>query len=289
MKNVVFVGDRGMVKAEAKKLLANRGFEYITALTDPQIRARLKAGTIQIGLFDKEVQEIEANGIRYVLRCNPYIKRKEQERRNDKLRKLSLLVEQRNLFVATHSKAKPEKGLKLHEWIRKYKLSSFVSLVLKDAKIIVVVDQSAKDKDSLLDGCYAIITNVSANTLTTTQVHSSYINLQKVERDLRTLKTGLLEVRPIFLRKADRTKAHVFITMLALKITRKLNTCLSKIQTKHFSIDDALSALSRLCLLNYKNNSCLLTKIPQPDALQAQILAAFSAPIPQYNRRQSLK
>ena len=45
---------------------------------------------------------------------------------------------------------------------------------------------------------------------------------QKYRQDFRTMKTGLLEVRPIFVRKAPRTRAHVLITMLALKVVREM-------------------------------------------------------------------
>ena len=48
------------------------------------------------------------------------------------------------------------------------------------------------------------------------------LDLTQVERDFRTLKTGLLELRPIFLRKAARTRGHAFVTMLALKLAREL-------------------------------------------------------------------
>src|SRR2546427_166013 len=36
------------------------------------------------------------------------------------------------------------------------------------------------------------------------------------------MKTGLLEVRPIFVRKAPRTRAHELETMLALKVVREM-------------------------------------------------------------------
>ena len=36
------------------------------------------------------------------------------------------------------------------------------------------------------------------------------------------IKTGLLEVRPIFVRKALRTRAHVLVTMLAVKVVREM-------------------------------------------------------------------
>ena len=42
------------------------------------------------------------------------------------------------------------------------------------------------------------------------QVHDSTMAIEKVERDFRTLKTGLLEVRPVWVRKKSRTRGHVF-------------------------------------------------------------------------------
>lgn len=44
-------------------------------------------------------------------------------------------------------------------------------------------------------------------------VHDRSRDLHEVEQDFRTMQTGLLEVRPIFVRKAPRTRAHVFVTM----------------------------------------------------------------------------
>jgi hypothetical protein len=46
--------------------------------------------------------------------------------------------------------------------------------------------------------------------------------LQKVERDFRTMKTGLLEIRPVFVRKESRTRGHVFCSILALKLQREV-------------------------------------------------------------------
>jgi len=54
-------------------------------------------------------------------------------------------------------------------------------------------------------------------------VSQRYTGLMAVERDFRTMKTGLLELRPIFLRKAARTEGHVLVTMLALKMVHALD------------------------------------------------------------------
>lgn len=41
-----------MLKALGRAALGAANFRSVTALTDPQIRALLKAGVLQLGLFD---------------------------------------------------------------------------------------------------------------------------------------------------------------------------------------------------------------------------------------------
>ena len=53
-----------------------------------------------------------------------------------------------------------------------------------------------------LDGCYVVETDLPMEAATTEQVHERYLDLTRVGRDFRTLKTGLLEIRPVFVRKA---------------------------------------------------------------------------------------
>ncbi|MGH9446910.1 MAG: IS1634 family transposase, partial [Terriglobia bacterium] len=47
VEELVFVGDRGMVKSPGKQALTAAGLRYITALTDPQIRRLLGQGTLR--------------------------------------------------------------------------------------------------------------------------------------------------------------------------------------------------------------------------------------------------
>ena len=61
---VVFVGDRGLVKAKGKAMLAAERLRYITALTEPQIRTLLKRGVVQLGQFAEQVSEVQAAGRR---------------------------------------------------------------------------------------------------------------------------------------------------------------------------------------------------------------------------------
>ncbi|MGH8603833.1 MAG: IS1634 family transposase [Gammaproteobacteria bacterium] len=227
VQEVVFVGDRGMVKSKGKTALNAQCWRYITALTNAQIRARLKQGVLQTDLFDTEISEVEHQGQRLILRRNESVRYRESQRREDKLSRLRAKIQQRNAFVQAHKRANPQSGLApLQDSIKHHKLYAFVSLTLEDRSLHCSVDQEAMAESALLDGCYVLETDVSPQYMHTETVDARYRDLQQVERNFRTLKTGFLEVRPIFLRKAARTKAHVFIAMLALKITRLFETYL---------------------------------------------------------------
>jgi transposase len=57
-------------------------------------------------------------------------------------------------------------------------------------------------------------------------VHDRYRDVHEVEQDFRTMQTGLLEVHPICVRQAPRTRAHVLVTMFALKVVREMRRAL---------------------------------------------------------------
>ncbi|MBI3655986.1 MAG: transposase [Acidobacteria bacterium] len=70
-QRVTWVGDRGMIKSAQIADLHEQKFYYITAITKPQIETLLKAGSLQMSLFDEKVGEVAVDGVRYVLRRNP--------------------------------------------------------------------------------------------------------------------------------------------------------------------------------------------------------------------------
>lgn len=280
IEDVIFVGDRGMVKTKAQEALNAETYHYITALTDDQVRTLLSKDIIQYGLFDTSVCEVENAGKRYILMRNDLVRDKEERRFQDKVEKLKVLVQKRNAKVQSSVRAIPEKGLiTLQKWARQYRLHSFAELTLEDRMIVCTINTSAQEEAHLLDGCYVIVTDVAADVLNTEQVHQAYRQLQNVERDFRDLKTGFLEVRPIFLRKKERTKAHVFVAMLALKIVRNLR---QKLQNNNlpWTVHDALDALSRYIFLNYEIEAVKTQVLPQPDEIQSQIFEALGIKLP---------
>jgi transposase len=282
VKEVVLVGDRGMIKAQGKEFLKQAHLKYITALTDPQIRKLIKQDILQPDLFDEHVVEVHHQGKRLILRRDPATQHKERHRREDKLQRLRALLEQRNGFVAQSPRAKPEAGLKtLQGWARRHKVAGFVSLTLNGRVIALQIDGPAKQNAELLDGCYCIESDVPSVHLTKGDIHERYKDLQKVEQDFRRLKTTFLEVRPIFVRKAPRTRGHVFIAMLSLKVLRLMEQRLHAAfgttdeNNKAETCDSALMALSRLCLQHYKVADEEIIGLPRPDSRQQQILSAL--------------
>jgi len=288
VQELVFVGDRGMVKSKGKQALKEEGLRYISALTDPQIRKLLSTGTLQMSLFAEQVCEVEADGVRYVLRKNEAEEARVHHRWEDKLAKLGGKVAERNQRVKKSKRCQPEAGRRqLQAWVSRHKLTGQVELRLEDRTLTLERNQAAIDRAMQLAGCYAVVTDVPKEQMNEQGVHDSYMSLQKVERDFRLLKTGLLEVRPVFVRKESRTRGHVFCCMLALKLGREIERRLqaafgtTDADPHALTVNDALAALSRLCLLEYQiDDKTKLTRLPNPDARQEEILAALGVSLP---------
>ena len=288
MAEVVMVGDRGMIKAQGKAALSAQGLRYITALTDAQVRTFLKEGVLQTDLFDAPLCEVEHHDKRLIVRRNETVRVREERRREDKLAQLQAKVAERNAFVKDSKRASAAAGLAaLQGWVKRHKLAGFVTLTLNERVIVCTLDQEAKAQDALLDGCYLLETDVPLALMDAKTVDARYRDLQKVERNFRIVKTTFLEIRPIFLRKAERTKAHVFVAMLALKITRRFEADLHRTfgstesDPAAITPDDALLALGRLTYLySTDRNGQRHTHLPRPDEQQAKILDAIGLSFP---------
>lgn len=287
IEEIVLVGDRGMIKAKGKHAISQEGWKYITALTNAQVRTLLAQGVLQADLFDQPLCEVEYSGKRLILRCNEARKHREQRRRRDKLNTLQLKIDQRNHAVKDSPRAQPEAGLKqLQAWCKRHKLSAVVTLLLEDRMLRYELDEAALAEHAKLDGCYVLETDVPSSLMDKTTIDARYRDLQNVERNFRTMKTGLLEVRPIYLRNGARTHAHVFIAMLALKVTRvfdaRLRLHFGRTDTGEnaMTVSDALQTLSRIIFLNYQTKDHVISRLTALDEKQIAILNALQITLP---------
>jgi hypothetical protein len=274
-QDVTFVGDRGMIKSAQIEALGERGFHYITAITKPQIERLLKQGTFQIGLFDDALAEVqEHGGVRYVLRRNAQRAQEMADTRQDKYRVLAQAVKIQNGCLAEHKRAKPEVALrKLQAQARKLGMTSWLSFGQKERILSLVEDSEALAELSRLDGCYALKTDLPPACAAKEIVHARYKDLAQVEWAFRCAKTTHLEMRPIFVRRATRTRGHALVVMLAYRLIQELALRWSALD---LTVQEGIDMLASLCLVEVQvNGQVPFSQIPQPSqAIQSLLDAA---------------
>jgi transposase len=273
-EEVALVGDRGMIKRLGKKALGAAKFCYVTALTDPQVRALLAKKGLQLELFEDKPAEVELGGKRYVLRCNPQTRARERARRTDQWARVQAKIRARNLQVEQKPRCEPNSSLKqARALLTQYRLQGWVKVELAGRQVVWTEDRAARDQQAELDGCYVIESDLPKAVASTQQVHDRYLDLTQVERDFRTLKTGLLELRPVFLRKEGRTRGHALVCLLALKLARELDRRLAPLG---LTVQDGLERLKAVRLVRLGDNEMNLWRLPTsyPTA-QTEVLEAL--------------
>jgi DDE family transposase len=280
VQEITFVGDRGMIKSQQIEDLAQQGFHYITAITKPQIEKLLRTGTFQMELFEQELAEVLAEeGVRYVLRRNPVRAQEVRENRQAKLATLQALVAKHNHYLKEHPRADaPGAVQKLVARAKTFRLSDWVELTVEERAITLTVNASRQQEEAKLDGCYVLKTDLTPSQAPKEMVHDRYKDLASVERAFRSCKTVHLEVRPIFLRLEERTRAHALVVMLAYQIIRYLASCWSAFDV---TVAEGLHALTTLCLVEVApKNAPSYHCLPTPRDAIARLLHSADITLP---------
>lgn len=278
---VTFVGDRGMIKTHQVEDLLGHGFHYITAITKPQIESLLAKGAIQMSLFDQELAEAvsEDGVVRYVLRRNPVRAQEIDKSRRNKLASLNKEVQKQNEYLAEHPGAHVDVALRrIDERCKKLRLSKWATPSASERNIFITIDEEALQEEAKLDGCYVLKTDLTKDTMNKETVHARYKDLALVEWAFRTSKTVELEMRPIYVRLADRTRGHAFVVMLAYRIIQELAQRWHNIE---LTVEEGLKELTTLCATEMvvKGRPCC-NKIPEPRSMVRDLLKAAKVRLP---------
>jgi Transposase DDE domain len=277
---ITFVGDRGMIKGQQIEDLVQHGCHYITAITKPQIEKLLRTGTFQLDLFEQELAEVlTEEGLRYVLRRNPVRAQEVRDTRHAKLATLQAQVTKQNQYLTDHPRANAQGAVqKLVARAKTLRLADWVELTLEERTITLTVNASAQHEAAKLDGCYVLKTDLTPQQAHKELVHDRYKDLASVEQAFRTCKTAHLEVRPIFLRREARTRAHALVVMLAYQIIRYLASCWSAFDV---TVAEGLHALTTLCLVEVApKNAPSYHCIPTPRDAIAGLLRSADIKLP---------
>jgi len=277
---ITFVGDRGMLKNQQVEDLKEYGFHYITAITKPQIESLLDKGVFQMNLFDQPLAEIQADdGIRYILRRNPERANEIRQNREDKLSSLQKLVNKQNEYLAAHARADEAVALRtVSRRCEKLKIDKWVVVSVSKRTISLTVDTSKLSEVEKLDGCYVLKTDLSRQAADTETVHGRYKDLALVEWAFRTSKTVELEMRPINVRLASRTRGHAFVVMLAYMIVRELAHRWNRI---NLTVQEGIDELASVCAMEVVfDGKSRANKIPVPRPSAQRLLDAASVRLP---------
>jgi len=277
VKNVTLVGDRGMLKGPQIAALPD-DFRYVTAISKPQIRKKLCDKIFQYELFTKKVSEVEEDGVRYVLRCNPVRKEEIAKNRESKFDSIKEFADERTKYLCDHPRANAAKTLeKINAKIKKLATEKWLCAKEEHRVITIEKDEDALSEESLLDGCYVIKSDVPEKDADAQKLHDRYCDLEMVERAFRTMKTSHLELRPVFVTKKISTQGHVFVVMLALLLQRELENAITNMD---ITVQEAIDELEAIRMEEVKLGDATIQNIPIPTEIGKEILKNASITLP---------
>jgi hypothetical protein len=267
-----------MIKSAQIEDLLSDEFNYITALTKPQIEKMLRTGLIQMEFFEKTICEIVDGKIRYILRLNPTRATEVKDSREGKLTSLERLCIKRTRYLAEHPRAKVDTARKAIEaFAIKLKIDDWAKARVEERVIHIEIDKAELDKIEKLDGCYVIKSNIPVPDATKETIHDRYKGLSEVEWAFRTMKTTLLHLRGIYVRKGNRTRAHVFTIMLAYMLAYELRRLWHDME---ITIEEGIEELSSICATVVVMGDVSIHTVPMPREMGKNLLEKAGVSLP---------
>lgn len=219
----IYVVDSGFSGQDNLRRLRSAGGHYIAGMklrsgmaeTERALSRQGRYRQVKDNLRVKEVTVGDA-AERFIVCHNPAEAERDQARRNQRIARiqseLERLGKQRERAKTAAEREAHQRGecaLRDHKTLSRY---------LRQTKTgRLVIDRQKIAAEERLDGKYLLTT--SDPSLSAEDVALGYKQLLEAERSFKDLK-GVLALRPVFHRKADRIRAHVLICFLALVIIR---------------------------------------------------------------------
>jgi transposase len=224
LERVVLVGDRGMLTSARirEELRPVDGLSWISALRGPAIAKLADQGAIERSLFDErdlaEITSPDYPGERLMVCRNPLLANERARKRDELLAATD--KELAKIAAATRRAKRPLRGAdkigeRVGRVVNKYRVAKHFERTITDDSFHYERKQEQIRDEAALDGLYVIRTDVPAEEMSAEQTVLNYKSLSVVERAFRSMKTIDLKVRPIYHRKAERVRSHVFVCMLA--------------------------------------------------------------------------
>ena len=240
LQRVVWVGDRGMVTLGNLEQLRQAGQGYLMGLqrrnrqdiADYIEEALARDGwqECEAGITASEkaqpprtrVQEVagKRQGVRVFVVDSEERQQYEQARREQARERVREQLERLQQRVERGALKQPEKiGAAAAAILGRHHGHRYFQWELRQGEFHYAQHEVNFAREQLLEGKYVMQTE--ERDLTPLEAVAAYKELNEVERGFAQLK-GLLQVRPVYHRRDERVRAHVFVAALALLLDRAL-------------------------------------------------------------------
>ncbi len=282
---VTFVGDRGMIKSGQIKALHGQQFRYITAITKAQVKKLIREEILSLSLFDDTLCEVTLaedddpeTPLRYIIRRNPVRAKEIDAVRESKFATLRALIEQKNCYLQEHPRAQVDVARReVESKGSKLKIDGWTQIDTEVRTLSLKKDDEKRNEEAQLDGCYVIKSDVPVDEASAATIHARYKDLKEVEWAFRTMKTTLIELRGIYVRKELRTRAHVFIIMLAYVIAYELRRQWTEVE---MTIEEGIDELASISTVVVEIGGASCQTIPEPRPHGRQLLKELDLTLP---------
>jgi transposase len=282
LRQVVFVGDRGMLSDDNVDTLLVERFGYIIA--HPLRRGALAREGIKLlaGKFNREIDEEQfvedvSSGIRCVLAYSPKIAAEVREGRRQRIAAADAFVKERQgrLRNPCPRGRKPTvQGTydRIRDYLRDKGLLSLYQLEIDGKKLKVASDKKTRAWEDVIDGMLLLETTDLVTSAE--EIVKRYKELAEIERGWRALKSTM-QLRPVYHWTEDRIRAHVFVCVLALQIERWMRNKL-----KGTSVPTAVRQLRQIKMVEMVSGGKTSKVLTRPTVEQKEVLNKLGVPVP---------
>ncbi|WP_434616395.1 IS1634 family transposase [Arthrobacter sp. A5] len=231
--DMVMVGDRGMITSARIRELKKTSLGWVSALRNSAIQALAEdQGPLQMSLFDEqnlaEISHPDYPGERLIACYNPPV----AARRSRKREELLQVTEERLKVIQAAVSAgrltnAGKTGVRVGKTVGLNNMAKHFIITITDTTLSYARNPESIAREADLDGIYIIRTSVDADTMDAAETVRVYKALANVEKIFKTLKSRDLQIRPVYHHTEERTRAHVFLCMLAGHLTWHLREALN--------------------------------------------------------------
>jgi transposase len=280
LRNVIFVGDRGMLSDENLEAVLDQELGFIVA---HPLRRNAQAAEVIGELWSKfdrssEKEQFlsdERTSLRFALAYSPVIARDVRRNREERLLGADAFIRQ----VLDKLANPPARGRRMtsqgaydriRDHLRDRRLLSLYDVSIDDGDVKVLSNKKARAWEEKIDGMLLVETTDLASQ--PEEVIRRYKELAEIERGFRVLKSSL-KLRPLNHWTEKRIRAHVFLCILALQMERWMRKKLGDI-----SVTKAIRILRRIKVVMASSSEKDTSVVTRANKEQKEIFRRLGVP-----------